>query len=64
MNCTCSAYKFPHRPGSGVCNIPECDDCEFVNIVHDPFATGDHLYYELECTLHKCPWNKFGGNNG
>jgi hypothetical protein len=35
-----------------------------VNIVHDPFATGDHLYYELECTLHKCPWNKFGGNNG
>lgn len=33
-NCTCDAFPFPHRPGSGKCQGEEeegydCEDCDF-----------------------------------
>jgi len=58
MNCTCSVYKFPHRPGSGSCEIPDCKDCVYGRVERDPFATGDKWYSEIHCTALKCPWGK------
>jgi hypothetical protein len=64
MSCNCVAYKFPHRPGGGKCQdpgeMPECNDCAFALIVHDPYGSGDSWYSEVECTLKQCPWGKNG----
>ena len=51
MNCTCDAYDFPHRVGSGACDECGCEDapeCEHWIAVRDPYATGDHNYIEYE----------------
>lgn len=58
MNCTCNAYKFPHRPGSGECQIPECKNCQWGQIEVDPHNTGDKWYREIHCNALKCPWGK------
>ena len=58
MNCTCNVYKFPHRPGSGCCKIPQCSECEYGRVEKDPFGTKDYWYTEIHCLALKCPWGK------
>ncbi len=63
MPCTCKAYTFPHRPGSGFCEDPgeepdECSDCPNHVETRDPYSTGDHWYSIIECELTNCPWGK------
>lgn len=65
--CTCAAYRFPHRAGSGKCADPGpaprwCSECPHGREVRDPYATGDYLYSVIECELEVtgCPWGKDG----
>ena len=58
--CTCAAYPFPHRPGSGHCSDPgpeprNCDACRYARLVREPFDVfGAPLV--TECGLSACPW--------
>lgn len=60
MNCHCTAYRFPHRAGSGQCigPAPACRDCEHARIERDPHATGDRQHVEIECMASSCPYGK------
>lgn len=42
--CTCEAYGFPHRDGSGDCYGHDLADCPAPDVVVDPYGTGDHWY--------------------
>lgn len=60
--CTCDAYKFPHRPGSGKCDNPgpnpgECCKCSYAGQEKDPYGTGDRWYSVTVCNHPRgCPW--------
>ena len=69
--CGCSAYRFPHRPGSGRCpspsflgSMPECKECKFGLMARDPYGVGsdfpsERFRVEFECTAqYGCPWRK------
>jgi hypothetical protein len=52
--CSCVAYPFPHRPGSGDCSDPgpeprSCEDCSGLRV-------GDYGYTFCEHDLGYCPW--------
>lgn len=52
--CTCVAYPFPHRAGSGDCTDPgpapeSCDDCHALRV-------GDYGYRICEHDCGYCPW--------
>lgn len=49
--CTCEAWGFPHRPGSGDCHGHNMADCPYPRYVRDPYGTGDHWYRWVE---HGC----------
>ena len=58
--CTCGAYPFPHRPGSGHCSDPGedpglCEECRYSRLVREPFDVfGAPLV--TECAIGDCPW--------
>jgi hypothetical protein len=62
--CSCAAYRFPHRAGSGACTDPgpepaSCRDCSFSYEERDPYGTGDRWYSLTECgNDNGCPWGK------
>ena len=69
MNCTCSAYPFPHRPFGGSCTggdllsrvkTEECLEigCSKLAGGPDPYCTGDKWHSEFEClarSARECP---------
>ena len=62
--CNCNAYAFPHRAAGGACTNPGddpvfCFNCQYSNQERDPYGTGDHNYYETNCSFDgECPWGK------